>query len=837
MTLTEERPTVHKPTYIGALDGLRAVAVVGVIIYHFSPNALPAGFLGVDVFFVVSGFLISRLVVAEIVGTKSLGLRHFWARRARRLLPALATMTLVVVIAVAFKFTDAELHDVRAQALGTLFYSANWVMIYAKSSYFASVGRPSPFLHMWTLAVEEQFYLVLPLVCFAARRVIIRHPIRASVVALIGAVASTVWMAVLVSPTGDPSRAYLGSDSHAMGLLVGVALGILAGAHTPWEAAATRLRSSAALTRVGAGIGIGALLAVLVTMRVLDGTTYTLYRGGFLVFSLVCGVIVCVVAMLPQSRVAQMLSAPWLVAVGLRSYSLYLWHWPVRVFITPSSGLTGAGLFIVRCVVSVVLAEISFRVIERPFRVGAVARRSGSRGAIAYYAAVVVVVVVLVTTVAAPVALPPSDLGAAAAAVQHRPHPPDTSGGNGPTGTTAPVLPRLRVDVFGDSTGLVFGLAGAYHSDELHVSVGGDARLGCGVVQVDHFSDGRVVDNPKECAGWQARWNAVLHHDPHAVVALMTGAWDILDHESDAGVVRFGTPEWTNLVTVSLKAALQVLTAGGRTVQLFQVPCYGAGDANFPLPERSDPARIAALNEIFVKTAQEMPRVEIVHWRDFVCPGDHRVESLHGVRLWQADDVHLTEGGGVLVWKWWLPQLHRETVTGPASSPARRRSRWSLPAVAEIAVYAVAIALVVGPGLLHAGTRLVGHSEDGRYYAWLGWAMGRLIAHGHLFPLRISTAIAPFGFDLRLIDGYLPSYVSGLFNLVFGPYLSYNLTFVTGAVLNVLGSAFARPAAEPAPRRARDRGRCLRDRAADRAQRASRTDPAVLGVHAPVAHR
>ena len=652
MPLTPQRETVHKPAYVGALDGLRAVAVVAVVIYHFAPDALPAGFLGVDVFFVVSGFLISRLVVAEIVGTKALGLRHFWARRARRLLPALATMTLVVLIAVAIKFSDAELHDIRAQALGTLFYCANWVMIYAKGSYFASAGRPSPFLHMWTLAVEEQFYIVLPLVCFAARRVIVRHPIRAAIVALIGALASTVWMAVLVSPTGDPSRAYLGSDSHAMGLLVGVALGILAGARTPWEAAAERLRSNAALTRIGAVVGIGGLLVALVTMRVVDGSTYALYRGGFLGFSLVCGAIVTVVVMLPQSQVAQMLSAPWLVAMGLRSYSLYLWHWPVRVFVTTSSGLDGAELLIVRSVVSIALAEISYRVIERPFRIGAVARVSGSRGAIVYFAAITVVAAVLVTTVAAPVALPANDLGRAAAAVQN--HPSTTAPSDTPT--TAAVT-KLRVDVFGDSTGLVFGLSGAYHADELHISVGGDARLGCGVVQVDHVSDGRVVGNPKECAGWPARWKAILDHDPHAVVALMTGAWDVLDQQTQAGVVRFGTPQWTNLVAISLRSALQVLTAEGRSARLFEVPCYGAGDANFPLPERSDPKRIAALNDIFEKTAQEMPRVEIVHWRTFVCPGDHRIESLHGVRLWQPDDVHLTQSGGVLVWKWWLPQL------------------------------------------------------------------------------------------------------------------------------------------------------------------------------------
>jgi hypothetical protein len=228
-----------------------------------------------------------------------------------------------------------------------------------------------------------------------------------------------------------------------------------------------------------------------------------------------------------------------------------------------------------------------------------------------------------------------------------------------PTGSTGPALaPRsLRVLVFGDSTGLVFGLSGAEHAQELHITVGGDARLGCGVVQVDHFSDGRVVDNPKECAGWQARWTEKLRREPHAVVSLMTGAWDILDHESAAGVVRFGTPQWTSLVTLSLRGALQVLTEGGRTVYLFQVPCYGAGDSNFPLPERSDPDRIAALNQIFERVAHEMPTVEIVHWRAFVCPNDHRLDSLHGVRLWQPDDVHLTEAGGVLVWKWWLPKL------------------------------------------------------------------------------------------------------------------------------------------------------------------------------------
>jgi hypothetical protein len=221
----------------------------------------------------------------------------------------------------------------------------------------------------------------------------------------------------------------------------------------------------------------------------------------------------------------------------------------------------------------------------------------------------------------------------------------------------APRVPAVRVELFGDSTGLVFALSGAKHARGLNLQVGGDARLDCGLVPEDHFSDGRVVPRATDCGGWQARWKTKLRDDPHAVVALMTGAWDVLDDHTSAGTVRFGTRAWTDLVTSSLRAAVKVLTTGSRTVHLFQVPCYGKGDANYPLPERRDPKRIAAVNAIFDQAAKEMPRVEIVHWRTLVCPNDHRRETFNGVRLWMPDDVHLTDGGGVEVWKWWLSKL------------------------------------------------------------------------------------------------------------------------------------------------------------------------------------
>jgi peptidoglycan/LPS O-acetylase OafA/YrhL len=648
MTVTEApQPATGERFYVGALDGLRAIAVAAVVVFHFAPTLLPAGFLGVDVFFVVSGFLIARLVTREIERTGTVSFARFWSRRARRLLPALATVTVAVLIAAGVSFSNTEIHDLRAQALGTLFYCANWVMIFAKSNYFTNLGRPSPFLHMWTLAVEEQFYVVLPLVLFAARRVVVRNPVRAAGVALVGACVSTAWMAVLVSPTGDPSRAYLGSDSHAMGLLVGVALGIVAGAGTPWVAFTEWMRSNRRAVVIAPWAAVVALVAILLTMRVTRDRTLLLYRGGFLVFALLTAVIVAVVATMPAAPISRFLRTPPLVAIGLRSYSLYLWHWPVRVFVTPRPGLHGVGLFAVRLAISVVLAEISYRLVERPLRFGRLGRfgtdrardQVGSRPALAYFAVLTVVAAVLVLTVVAPGPLPPSNLAGVG-----------SSGGN-------PDPNALRVDTFGDSTALKFGLAGFDHARELGISVGGDAQLGCGVVHFDAVTDGRVIGEPAVCAGWQARWQASMRADPKARLMLMTGAWEILDHRTPTGIVRFGTPAWTELVRSSLHTALTMLTSDGRTAYLFQVPCYGAGDVADPIPERADPRRIAALNTIFAEAARTTPHVRLVQWRRLVCPGGHRAETLDGADLWQPDDQHLTDAGAVKVWQWWLPQI------------------------------------------------------------------------------------------------------------------------------------------------------------------------------------
>ena len=325
----------------------------------------------------------------------------------------------------------------------------------------------------------------------------------------------------------------------------------------------------------------------------------------------------------------------------------------MRVFLTSSSGLDGFALFAVRLVVSVVLAELSFRFIERPFRVGRVARRSGSRGAIAYFAVLTVVAAVLVATVAAP---------KAAAADRSRQDPARSAGNADPN--------ALRVDTFGDSTALVFGLAGAVHAEELGISVGGDAQLGCGVVQTDHVSDGPGHREPGRCAPAGGRAGRTsMRDDPNARLALMTGAWEILDQDDGRGIVRFGTPAWTDLITSSLRTALGVLTARRPDRVSLRGPVLRRRRRHRPVPGTQRPApHRRAQPDLRERRALDAAACRSCTGARSCARAATAPRSIDGVRLWQPDEQHLTDGGAVVVWKWWLPQLR--AATGSASARA-----------------------------------------------------------------------------------------------------------------------------------------------------------------------
>ena len=358
--------------YRPGLDGLRALAIVGVLLYHAGVGWLPGGLLGVDLFFVVSGFLITSLLIGELRDTGRLAVGAFYRRRALRLLPALAAVLLVTGGCLAV-FSPAELVHFRGDLVASVGYITNWWFIVRHQSYFVASGRPSPFQHLWSLAVEEQFYLLWPLgLLFLWRRLGAgRRLVRIGVVAAAGACASSVLMAILAVrdnlPYGaDSSRVYLGTDTHASGLLIGVAAGALlaAGAGVLWER-----RPARRLARASDVAGVTAVLIMVWAMLRTTEFSPGLFRGGFLAFSVLAGVAV-VAASRPRSRLEGALGRRPLRWIGTRSYGLYLWHWPVFVFTRPQLdlALTGAADLILRLAIVVVLAETSYRLVEKPIR-------------------------------------------------------------------------------------------------------------------------------------------------------------------------------------------------------------------------------------------------------------------------------------------------------------------------------------------------------------------------------------------------------------------------------------------------------------------------------------
>ena len=224
----------------------------------------------------------------------------------------------------------------------------------------------------------------------------------------------------------------------------------------------------------------------------------------------------------------------------------------------------------------------------------------------------------------------------------------------------ANAAPRIRgpkpIDMFGDSTGFVLGYQGALNGKTLGIDVRGDPRLGCGLVVDDRVSQGVVIQAPSDCGGWQERWKRSLQNHPDFVM-FVNGAWDVLDQQTDRGIVKFGTPAWTQLITTSPRDALTMLTSAGRPVYVFEVPCYGEGDPNDADSRTSRHRSDRHVNAIYAQMEKEMPLVHVVHWRSLVCPGGKRLEELHGVRLWEPDEVHLSPQGAVEIWKWWLPQV------------------------------------------------------------------------------------------------------------------------------------------------------------------------------------
>ena len=357
--------------YLPGLDGIRALAVLAVLLYHADLGWIRGGFLGVDVFFVLSGFLITSLILEELDRSNRVDFKRFYLGRARRLLPALLLMLIVVGAVVAIWYRDAAYQFAR-DALSSAFYVNNWWYIATDLSYFEAIGRPPLLNHLWSLAVEEQFYLIWPLLAFLVYRRFHRRGV--GIFALVLALASTAWMITMSVSQGfpdfaDPSRAYFGTDSHAMGLLIGAALA------TFWRPGRLSSIVTPSARWLITGLGLASLITVIGFLVFVGEYTPWMYRGGFLALAIVVAVLIAAASHPASPLGRRMGSQPWRY-LGQRSYGLYLWHWPVFMLTRPALdiALDGFWLLVLRLAITVGIAELSFRFLEMPIRRGVIAR-------------------------------------------------------------------------------------------------------------------------------------------------------------------------------------------------------------------------------------------------------------------------------------------------------------------------------------------------------------------------------------------------------------------------------------------------------------------------------
>ncbi|MFI0545967.1 MAG: acyltransferase family protein [Brachymonas sp.] len=350
--------------YIQGLDGIRALAVLAVILFHANlPRVLPAGFLGVDMFFVLSGFLITRLLLVDMQRFGHMATGHFYLRRIKRLLPAILALALTV-LGYSYFFAPDALVGVRKDLPSALFYYSNFWQLYDAQPYFAQFERPSPFQHFWSLAIEEQFYILWPLLLALLYRLRRWLPLPLTVGGL--AAASLGWMAWLayrynIPLEAPPERLYLSTDTHAHGLLMGAFWASLA-SHIPklkkgWQSISLGLLGMAALVFLAAFLSFSN-----------DGSEF-LYRGGFLAVELATIALIWA-ACTPSNPINALLNSPAFSWLGRRSYSLYLWHWPVFVFLRPGYELPESIFvaFALRIALTMVLAELCYRWVENPLR-------------------------------------------------------------------------------------------------------------------------------------------------------------------------------------------------------------------------------------------------------------------------------------------------------------------------------------------------------------------------------------------------------------------------------------------------------------------------------------
>jgi len=622
-TSSTERPPPAPARHITALDGLRGIAVAGVLLFH--AGHLQGGFLGVDLFFVLSGFLITGILIREVHAKGSIGLKAFWIRRSRRLMPALFALLIGVALYTAIVADASTLARIRGDALATLFYVANWHSIVAGQSYWDIFSAPSPLEHTWSLAIEEQFYLVWPFVLWGLFR-LKNMSLKALLAICLGlAAASEVALWMLYDPANS-SRAYLGTDTRGVAILLGAAL---ATAQAIWGPAMGR--TGRRIIEVVAGLAVVGLVA---SWFLVSGQSSFLYRGGFLLTELLVLAILLCVTHPQEGLVARFLSLAPFVWLGLISYGVYLWHWPIFVLLNEDRmGFGGWELTILQISVSIALAVVSYVLLEMPIR------RHGLPAGLPARVVVPAVFAVLLVVI----------IGASYGATRAGGDLATNGGSAVPTGYSTAPAGSTKVLVLGDSVGSSLGVATARVGAKNGVAAANGGVIGCNLL-VDQFKLRRFSDNvsgklPDCNASWK---EAAANLKPDVSVVLLGGGTKS-EAQIDGQWRNICDPVMQDAVRKELQSGVDDLLAAGGKVALVTTPHYNG-------QKEEGKAWVDCLNTAITSVAKASPRTTVVDLDAWLCPGGKCRRTDGDVNI-REDGLHFRNAGGDLVANWILTQL------------------------------------------------------------------------------------------------------------------------------------------------------------------------------------
>ncbi len=570
------------------------------MLFFHANGALPGGYLGVDLFFVLSGFLITSLLLAEHRDTGGIVLASFWVRRARRLFPALLSLMPAVAVYGRFFAKPEELQGLRVDALATLGYVANWRAVFSHKSYWELFAAPSLLEHTWSLSIEEQFYVVWPLLVVLLLR---RGTSRSLLVLALGLSAlSMVAMLALFDPE-RVSRVYLGTDTRAAGILAGAALATVLSPNTAFQTRTVRRFDL---------LGVASLLGLGVAWWKLDGQSPFLYRGGFWLTELAVLVLIVCAVMGSKSLVARALSWRPLTLIGTISYGVYLWHWPVNVFLTEQRvHLHGLWLHVLQFATTFAIAIVSYRLLEHPIRMRGV-------------------------PFGRPVYMVPSAIALAVLLVVRATHARPLS----PTipfsySTSEPMT--FRIALFGDST-----------ANSLGWVLRGVHRPGVGVELLGQDGCTMLADT---CGGPQwAQQRKDLH--PNATLVFLGGAF-LHGLPLDDGWRKPCYPGLDSKFQGILAQRLGDLKSEAGRVWAVTVP-YPLG----PYDNASFRTEVDCINTSIRQAAASVPGVQILDLAERLCPNGVCEREFDG-SLIRPDGVHYAMDGGAGVSRWVLEQIQR----------------------------------------------------------------------------------------------------------------------------------------------------------------------------------